>query len=111
MWQELIQPRHTPSGGELVEDIREVLQRRHAVLQAGARQAVQVCRASRRIVGAREQIILPAQSSLRVIVPISGRRSWSSIGGIHSTGAVFVASTARSGRRVSSFRSKPNPAT
>jgi len=61
MWEEIIEPIRRPPSRQLAEHIREVRKRRDAVLGAGARQAVQVRRPSRRIVRAREQVVLPTE--------------------------------------------------
>ena len=60
MGEELIEPVLRPPGRQLAEHLREVRKRGHSVLGAGARQAVQVRRPSRRIVRAREEVVLPS---------------------------------------------------
>src|SRR3954469_10937359 len=61
-------------------------------------------------VRAREESIFPGQSNLLVILPISGRTSWSIIAGIPSTGVAFASAAASSVAPGGSCRSKRSPA-
>src|SRR4051794_2093164 len=61
-------------------------------------------------VRAREECIFPGQSNLLVILPISGRKSWSIIAGIPFTDVAFASAAASSVAPGGSCRSKRSPA-
>jgi hypothetical protein len=57
-----------------------------------------------------EESIFPGEGNLLVILPISGRKSWSIIAGIPSTGIAFASAAASSVSPGGSCRSKRSPA-
>jgi hypothetical protein len=61
-------------------------------------------------VRAGKERILPGQSNLPVILPISGRKSWSIIAGIPSLGVAFASAATSSVSPGGSCRSKRSPA-
>lgn len=64
MREQLIEAVRAPAARERAEDVGEVLKRRHAVLGAGARQAIQPRRAPGGIVRAGEEVVLAAQGDV-----------------------------------------------
>ena len=72
MREEFIQAVGIPPARQLGEDVREVRQRWHPVLGAGSRQAVQGGGAPRRVVRAREQVVLPAERDVTELLLAEG---------------------------------------
>jgi Cys-tRNA synthase (O-phospho-L-seryl-tRNA:Cys-tRNA synthase) len=64
MREQFLETIHAPAVRQFTEDVGEVLKRRHAVLCAGARQAIQIGRTPRRLMRPCEEEILAAEGDV-----------------------------------------------
>src|SRR4051794_18720680 len=96
--------------GQPLQNVSQPGPRVDVIELGGLDQAVEGRRAFSAAIRAGEQVVLAPDRHLLVILPISGRKSWSIIAGIPSTGVAFASAAASSVSPGGSCRSKRSPA-